>query len=159
MGTEPVRKSVWADLAGDIDQIWAEAVVRWRLGEPLYLRGELEEAAKIKQEEHREVSTREGIVLDFLAKQVPSDWAKWPLDRRRMFWAGAVQGDLKLVDRDKVCALEVWCEALDGKQKDIRYIDTAEINGIIEACADWQKAEKTMRFGYCGVQRGFEKTV
>ena len=159
VGTEPVRKSVWADLAGDIDQIWAEAVVRWRLGEPLYLQGALEEAAKIKQEEHREVSTREGIVLDFLAKQVPSDWAKWPLDRRRMFWAGAVQGDLKLVDRDKVCALEVWCEALDGKQKDIRYIDTAEINGIIEACADWQKAEKTMRFGYCGVQRGFEKTV
>ena len=159
VGVEPVTKSVWADLAGEIDQIWAEAVIRWRLGEPLYLRGELEEAAKAKQEEHREVSTREGIVLDFIAKQVPSDWAKWPLDRRRMFWAGAVQGDLKLVDRDRVCALEVWCEALDGKQKDIRYIDTAEINGIIEACADWQKAEKTMRFGYCGVQRGFEKTV
>lgn len=159
VGVEPVTKSVWADLTGEIDQIWAEAVVRWRLGEPLYLRGELEEAAKIKQEEHREVSTREGIVLDFLAKQVPSDWAKWPLDRRRMFWAGAVQGDLKLVDRDRVCALEVWCEALNGKQKDIRYIDTAEINGIIEACAGWQKEKKTMRFGYCGVQRGFKKTV
>jgi len=159
VGVEPVTKSVWADLAGEIDQIWAEAVVRWRLGEPLYLRGELEEAAKAKQEEHREVSTREGIVLDFIAKQVPSDWAKWPLDRRRMYWAGAVQGDLKLVDRDKVCALEVWCEALDGKQKDIRYIDTAEINGILEACEGWRKAEKTMRFGYCGVQRGYTRTV
>jgi predicted P-loop ATPase len=159
VGVEPVTKSVWADLAGEIDQIWAEAVIRWRLGEPLYLRGELEEAAKAKQEEHREVSTREGIVLDFIAKQVPSDWAKWPLDRRRMYWAGAVQGDLKLVDRDKVCALEVWCEALDGKQKDIRYIDTAEINGILEACEGWRKAEKTMRFGYCGVQRGYTRTV
>ena len=159
VGVEPVTKSVWADLAGEIDQIWAEAVIRWRLGEPLYLRDELEEAAKAKQEEHREVSTREGIVLDFIAKQVPSDWAKWPLDRRRMYWAGAVQGDLKLVDRDKVCALEVWCEALDGKQKDIRYIDTAEINGILEACEGWRKAEKTMRFGYCGVQRGYTRTV
>ena len=158
VGVEPVTKNVWADLPEQIDQIWAEAVVRWRLGEPLYLRGELEEAAKIKQEEHREVSTREGIVLDFLAKQVPEDWAKWPLDRRRMFWAGAVQGDLKLVDRDKVCALEVWCEALDGRQKDIQYRDSAEINGILEACEGWRKTEKTMRFGYCGVQRGFIKT-
>ena len=158
VGVEPVTKNVWADLPEQIDQIWAEAVVRWRLGEPLYLRGELEEAAKIKQEEHLEVSTREGIVLDFLAKQVPEDWAKWPLDRRRMFWAGAVQGDLKLVDRDKVCALEVWCEALDGRQKDIQYRDSAEINGILEACGDWQKTEKPMRFGYCGVQRGFMKT-
>lgn len=158
VGVEPVAKSVWTDLAGEIDQIWAEAVVRWRLGEPLYLQGELEEAAKIKQEEHREVSTREGVVLDFLAKQVPEDWAKWPLDRRRMFWAGAVLGDLKLVDRDKVCALEVWCEALNGRQKDIQYRDSAEINGILGACGDWQKTEKPMRFGYCGVQRGFMKT-
>ena len=159
VGVEPVAKNVWTDLAGEIDQIWAEAMVRWRLGEPLYLQGELEDAAKIKQEEHREVSTREGIVLDFIAKQVPEDWAKWPLDRRRMFWAGAVQGDLKLVDRNKICALEVWCEALDGRQKDIQYRDSAEINGILEACEGWRKTEKTMRFGYCGVQRGFIKTL
>lgn len=158
VGVGPVTKSVWVDLAGEIDQIWAEAVVRWRLGEPLYLCGELEEAAKVKQEEHREVSTREGIVLDFLAKQVPSDWAKWPLDRRRMFWAGAVQGDIRLVDRDRVCALEVWCEALDGKQKDMRYSDTAEINGILEA-AGWEKTKNGARFGYCGLQRGFVKSV
>lgn len=157
VGVGPVTKGVWADLPREVDQLWAEAVVRWRLGEPLYLSGDVEEAAKIKQEEHREVSTREGIILDFLAEQVPSDWAKWPLDRRRMFWAGGVQGDIKLVDRDRVCALEVWCEALDGKQKDIQYRDSAEINSIIERAVGWEKASKVMRFGYCGVQRGFKK--
>ena len=154
--TEPA-KSVWTDLPDEIDQLWAEAVVRWQTGEPLYLKGDLETAAKAKQEEHREISTREGVVLDFLARKVPEDWQTWPLDRRRMFWAGAVQGDVPLVDRDRVCALEVWCEALDGKQKDIRYSDTAEINGILEACTDWEKAAGSLRFGYCGKQRGFMK--
>ena len=138
-------------------QLWAEAVVRWQLGEPLYLQDGLEEAAKAMQEEHREVSTREGIILDFISRQVPEDWQKWPLDRRRMFWAGSVQGDLKLVDRDRVCALEIWCEALDGKQKDMRYSDTADINSILEAAAGWEKTSTSVRFGYCGKQRGFAK--
>lgn len=156
-GVQICTKNVWTDLHKDIDQLWAEATVRWQSGEPLYLAGELEEAARAKQEEHREVSTREGLVLDFLNRQVPADWQNWPLDRRRMFWAGAVQGDVKLVDRDRVCALEVWCEALDGKQKDIRYSDTAEINSIIETLCDWEKSKSSLRFGYCGAQRGFLK--
>ena len=141
VGVVPHTKTVWSDLPEEIDQLWAEAVVRWRAGEPLFLKGELEDAAKQKQEEHREASTREGIIMDFLDKQVPEDWQSWPLDRRRMFWGGAVQGEVKLVDRDRVCALEVWCEALDGKQKDIRYSDTAEINSIIEASGSWEKSK------------------
>ena len=85
VGLGPVTKNVWADLPGEIDQLWAEAVVRWRTGEALFLKGDLEEAAKAKQEEHREVSTREGLITDFLERQVPEDWPSWPLDRRRMF--------------------------------------------------------------------------
>ena len=159
VGVVPVVKSVWTDLPDEIDQLWAEAKVRWQLGEPLYLSGELEEDAKVKQEEHREVSAREGLIMDFLGRQVPEDWQSWPLDRRRMFWAGSVQGDIKLVDRDRVCALEIWCEALDGRQKDMRYSDTAEINSILEAAAGWEKSTKAMRCGYCGVQRGFRKAL
>lgn len=157
VGVGPITKSVWTDLPGEVDQLWAEAVVRWQTGESLFLRGDLEAEAKAKQEEHREVSTREGIIAEFLSRQVPEDWQSWPLDRRRMFWSGAVQGDIKLVDRDRVCALEVWCEALDGKQKEIRYSDTAEINSTIEAIGGWEKGKSALRFGYCGVQRGFMK--
>lgn len=155
VGIAAHSKSVWADLPQELDQLWAEAVVRWRTGEPLYLCGDLEAAAKEKQEEHRETGTREGIILDFISKQVPEDWAAWPLDKRRMFWAGSVQGDIKLVDRDKVCALEVWCEAFNGNQKEIRYADTQEINAVIEAAQGWRKTPNGRRFGYCGLQRGF----
>lgn len=157
VGIIPAVKSVWADLPNEVDQLWAEAKTYWQQGETLFLSGELEEDAKIKQEEHREVSTREGIIVDFIGRQVPEDWQSWPLDRRRMFWAGAVQGDFKLVDRDRICALEIWCEALDGKQKDMKYSDTAEINNILENIKEWQKTANSIRFGYCGKQRGFAR--
>lgn len=70
--TKPT-KSVFKDLDIEIDQLWAEAVTRWKLGEPLYLSGELERAAKEEQESHREHSTREGMILDFLDQRVPAD--------------------------------------------------------------------------------------
>ena len=154
-GCRPTAKSVWADLDQELDQLWAEAVVRWRLGEPLYLSGELAEAAKAQQEEHREVSAREGLILEFLGRPVPRDWSTWDLNRRRMFWAGGVAGELELVPRERVCALEIWCELLDGQKKDMRYSDTQEINGIIAAAPGWKRTAQALKFGYCGAQRGF----
>ena len=57
--------------------------------------------------------------------------------------------------RDRVCALEVWCEALDGRQKDMTYSDAVEINGILEAAAGWVRSKNGIRCGYCGLQKGF----
>ena len=155
VGEAEHAKNVWRDLDGEIDQLWAEAVTRWKAGEPLYLSRAVEADAKAKQEEHRAVSSREGVIIDFISRQVPEDWQSWPLDKRRMYWAGTVQGDIRTVPRDRVCALEIWCEAFDGKQKDIRYSDTAEINSVLKVCKEWTKAAGSMRFGYCGKQRGF----
>ena len=157
VGQQEPKKSVWRDLDDDIDQLWAEATMRWRAGEALFLTGEVEETAKTRQEQHREISTREGIVLDFLEREVPEDWQSWPLDKRRMFWAGSITGELKLVPRDKVCALEVWCEAFNGSQKEMKYTDTTEINGILETAKGWMRSRNGIRCGYCGLQRGFTR--
>ncbi|MEM5779735.1 MAG: virulence-associated E family protein, partial [Lawsonibacter sp.] len=155
VGKRPVTKSVWNDLDRERDQLWAEAVAHWRLGEPLYLAGELEEAAKAQQEEHREVSAREGLILDFLERPVPVDWSRWDLNRRKIFWSGNVTGELKLVPRDRVCALEVWCELFDGTKKEMKNSDTAEINAAIVAAEGWKRTAQALKFGYCGAQRGF----
>ena len=157
VGKHPATKSVWRNLDAELDQIWAEAVARWRLGEPLYLSGELEAAAKAQQEDHREISAREGLILDFLEKQIPRDWSSWNLERRKTFWNGGVAGELELAPRERVCALEVWCELFDGHKKDMRYSDTQEINSVIAAAPGWERTKNGMRFGYCGFQRGFTK--
>ena len=133
--------------------------MRWQLGEELYLKGELDEMARLKQEEHREVSGREGPVQEFVERQVPSDWAKWSLDRRRDFWAGAVRSPdgnpPKLVQRDRICAVEVWCELFGGNIRDIKNADTRELNAILANIPGWKRADKSVRFGPYNVQRGF----
>lgn len=77
--------------------------------------------------------------------------------QRLAFWSGSEQGDLELVERDRVCALEVWCEALGGDKKNMRHSDTSEINSIIERFPDWERFKTVKKFGYCGAQRGFQR--
>lgn len=149
-------KNVWKDLDNERDQIWAEAMVRWQAGESLFLTGDIENDAKIKQEEHREASSREGVVRAFLELDVPEDWQKWTVDKRKMFWAGNLIDDVKTVKRDRICALEVWCEAFNGNIKDIKSSDAREINGIIAATPGWEKSPGVMRMGPYGTQRGYK---
>ncbi len=157
VGVNPHSKSIWVNLEDEVDQLWAEAVMRWRIGEALFLGGALEDVAKAAQESHRETSAREGIVLDFIERRVPEDWNSWGLDKRKMFWGGSFveTNSLTLVPRDRVCALEVWCEALDGRQKDMTYADAVEINGILENAPGWGRSKNGIRCGYCGLQKGF----
>ena len=149
-------KSVFRDLDGEVDQLWAEAAELWKAGEPLYLTGELEAAAKEAQEAHREVSAREGIIRDFVERQVPEDWNKWTRAQRQAFWSGGLKGNVKLVERERVCALEVWVEALNGDVKNMKYVDAKEINSTIASLPGWEKTKKPLRFGLeYGKQRGF----
>lgn len=157
VGDIPANKSVWKDLDREIDQIWAEALVRWQAGEPLYLSGDMEKEAREKQEEHREASSREGIIREFIAKKVPEDWSKWSIDQRRIYWGGGAQGDVQLTERDRVCAMEVWVEAFGGSMKEMKSSDTREINAIIAATSGWKKSGTAQHFGPYGTQRGFRK--
>ena len=155
----PRTKILLDDLPRERDQLWAEAFVRWKAGEQLYLPQDLEAVAKGVQEDHRERSAWEGIIHEFMERQVPEDWSKWPLDRRRMYWGNPALGGNKpkLVPRDRICALEVWCEAFGGDIKALKRSDAAEINAIITRTKGWRKSAKVMRSGPYGVQRGFDK--
>lgn len=160
VGEIPHTKTVWKDLTDDyVRQVWAEAKIRWQSGEVLYLTGEVEEQARAKQEEHREVSVREGLILDFVEKQVPADWSKWSIDRRRDFWAGQLHtqegGKIELVDRDRISAVEIWCELFNSNAKDMKPMDTREINAILASIKGWKRYGGPKRFGPYNLQRGF----
>lgn len=160
VGEETATKSVFRDLPDEtINQLWAEAKMRWQTGEKLYLTGALDAEAKIKQEEHREASVREGLIMEFAERQVPADWAKWSLDRRRDFWAGAARtqegATLELVERDRITAIEVWCELFNGSMRDMKPADTREINGVLGMMKGWKRNGNPLRFGPYNLQRGF----
>lgn len=156
VGEQPHDKNVWQDLTDEvIDQIWAEAKIRWQMGEQLYLTGEVEKEAQRRQESHREASPKEGLIEEFVSRQVPDDWSRWPLDRRRDFWANNATGDYNLVNRDRICALEVWCELFFSNQRDIKPQDVREINATLANMQGWKRSRNPLRCGPYNLQRGF----
>ena len=161
-GVRPPKKDIWRDLPGEVDQLWAEAVQLWREREPLYMdTPELDAAARAAQDQHREDSVKEGVIRDFIEKDVPSNYDTLPLATRRMYWADSWQPDANVVlcPREKVCALEVWCECFAGDPRNMRRADAAEINLILATTPGWKRNKSMRRYGYCGRQRGFERDV
>ena len=158
-GVQQPAKSVFTELAANVPQIWAEALTLWHNGEKLYLLPEVEAYAKQAQEEHSEHSAKEGVIRDFLDREIPVDWEKRTLLERKMYWAGSFANDkekTKLKRRERVCAVEIWCEVFGGEIRYFRRSDAAEINAILARIPGWERCQKTMRVGCAyGVQKGF----
>ena len=153
-------KNVFRDMAGERDQIWAEAVAYWRIGESLYLSPELEREARKIQEEHRARHPWEGIIADYLAQEVPVDWMKMDTAQREAFRCGGLHYEGALELRRRVCAAEIWCEALNRRKGDMTQRDARTINGLLEKAEGWEGAGVAKAGKPYGAQRCFErKTV
>lgn len=163
VGLQPATKSVFHQLEDEVPQILAEAYCYWQVGEQLYLTGAAEAEAKAQQEVHRESSTKEGVIREFVERRIPLGWEKRSLSERRLYWSGEFGQNPNSTDplltavRDRVCALEVWCECLGGDIKFMRQTDTREINGILGGMSGWKIHSSSSRFGPYGTQRGFTK--
>lgn len=152
------KKNVFEDLDAERDQIWAEALVRWTLGEPLHLPPELEQVAMAVQEDHRTSDYREGLIRGFLEEEIPEDWMKWDLRQRSAWREGGLKYEGKLVPRNRVCALEIWCEVLGGKRGDLKKTDSREINQLLERMPGWAPVGLKKAGKPYNAQRCFEKT-
>lgn len=155
----------WRDLDKfTIDQMWAEAVQLYKKKEPLYLEGELEQVARAVQEEHTEESPWFGLVEDWLDREIPSNWYDLDMADKRAFLSDREEdrfvNEQPLMRREKVCALEVWCELLGNDRKRFPMLDRREINDILRRMPGWKgydgNDKGALRFGnYLGLQRAF----
>lgn len=155
------RKNVWRDMPAEVPQIWAEAVALYRMGEALILSPDAERMAECAQEEHREASYSEGVIIEFLEKKVPKDWYKRSLyERRSWLDSGFDQkqtDESQLMYRDRICAWEIWneCFKMPGYSR-MKKSDSKEINSILERLPGWERPKGVIRFGgEYGMQRGF----
>lgn len=153
------KKNVFQELDAERDQLWAEAVAYWRLGEALHLPPELEAVAKKIQEEHRARHPWEGLISDYLSQKIPADWMKWNLQQRQMWRSGGLKYDGKLMPRERICAAEIWCEVLDRKRGDMRQRDTREINSLLERAPGWVGIGVAKAGKPYGPQRCFERRM
>lgn len=156
-GVNAPTKSVFKGLPEAVPQIWAEALMAWQLGERLYLTGEALKLAETEQETHSEQSSKEGVIREFVAREILPDWDKRSIAQRRMYWQADFQKEeVKKVVREKVCAAEIWCECFGGDLRNMRRSDSIEINSILQNISGWNKSPRAIRFGAeYGVQKGF----
>lgn len=156
-GVQPPTKKVWEDLPDEVDQIWAEAFIRWQLGEKLYLTGEAEAESRKEQEAHAESNAKEGIIREFVNRRIPLNWEKRTLNERKLYWSGEFdRDDSETTERDRICCAEIWCECLGGDLKYMKRADALEINNILARMPGWKRLSTMYRFGTAyGHQRGF----
>lgn len=152
---QPPVKSVFGDLTEDVvGQIWAEAYLRWQLGEPLILSSELEEEAERRRKTHMERDPMQGIIEEFLAQPVPEDWLNWNLERRLLFLGGGMQGPKELYPRTRICAAEIWKECF-LERRIMNKMESIRVNAVLDSIEGWGRSG-IITFGPSyGKQRGF----
>ena len=155
-------KNAWELANEEIDQLWAEAFTYWAEGEPLVLEGELEEEALRIQLSHTEGGELVGLIEEYLEMLLPEDWETMDIYDRRDYVANYGDDDhCGSVQRERVCALEIWCEVLGGDRKNLQNAKAREIIDILQSTPGWnpyKKGKGKARFGRLyGPQRAFIK--
>lgn len=146
----------------EVDQIWAEAIERYRAGEELYLKGRVAADAYAMQQDAMESDDREGVIADYLETLLPVNWDKMDLFQRRSFLGGSeFDGASKAgtVRREKVCIMEIWCECFGKERQNLKRSDSYEVESILMKVGGWEpiqglKSGKT-RFPLYGPQKTF----
>ena len=155
------KKSIFNDLKDDLEQIWAEACeLAKNEFYSLVLSKEAEKIAKEEQEAHSEDNVFKGIILDYLDKKIPKNWNSLDAFAKRTFLDEYEEQVLlhdDLIQRDKICAAEIWEEALKNSIRFMKKSDSIEINKVLASLKEWEKMKATSKFGKYGVQRGYKR--
>lgn len=148
-------KRSWQLTAGDVKQIWAEALSYVRSGETLYLDEDLECLAKSEQRDAMEQDEREGLVRMYLNRQLPDDWEKRNVYQRREYIQEPDDPTQPkgVVRRCSVSNMEIWCECFGKPKADLQSKDSYAIAAIMERIEGWEKSGELSTQGIYGRQR------
>ena len=139
-------KDMWEELTdATVQQIWAEAVEIYRKGEKLYLPKKLEAKAREVQQTYEEENPRAGIVAEYLDRLLPEGWDDLDTYTRRQWLETDAVGT---TERDTVCLLEIWAEALNGNPDKFDRYAVKEIGDIMAGMPEWRRQgnkQKTIR--------------
>ena len=157
VGEQQPVKSVFKDLEKEVDLIWSEAFFYWQMGESLYLCKEIEELAREEQENHMELSDKEGAIVEFMLRELPENWNAYTIDQRKSYWAFDYKNYVgQKVKRDRICVAEIWIECFGKDIGSIRKFESIEISGILKNLKGVERIKTNARFGCHGFQKGFK---
>lgn len=149
-------KDVHKDLPSERNQIWAEALMYYELGEAVYLTPDQEKMAAEKQREALERDDREGIVEEFLDKKIPEDYYEWPVQKRVQYQQTpdlVVDAGDPVIQRDFISGFEIWCECFGKPMSSFNQKESKSISAILTRMADWDRTGKQTRIQGYGTQK------
>ncbi len=152
------KHASWELTQEDVRQIWAEALLYYKAGEPLHLDNELAGMALKEQQIAMEVDEREGMVRDYLDMLLPENWDRMELYDRRNYICGSEFGGSRepgVRRRERVCNMEIWCECFGKERGNLKRQDANEISAIMANIEGWKKMDGKVRFSIYGVVRGY----
>lgn len=155
VGINKPTKSVFKNLDSEKDQIWAEAVVKFRTGETLYLEGDVLKVAEEEQKSRLIVDPWESIIAEYLQRPIPMDWFERSIENQKNYWIFSNEEEMQLVERDRVCTSEILTVCLGIEAKRQTSIDRKRVIDILKKCRTFA-FKRNVRFGKSyGVTSGF----
>jgi len=152
-------KDIWKELPEEADQVWAEAVVRWREGEELFLSAAMEAEAKERQKEHNELAAdeRAGLIEAYIRKEIPTTWGSMTKEQRQA-WIQSSSNTVSeepRMKRQTVCAVEILVECFGQKTDENTRYRTKDINYILKNMDNLEYAGRTRDSVY-GLQHRYK---
>ena len=108
------------------------------------------------QAAHTDESPLTGPIREYLDLLLPANWEELDIGERRDFiHGGGLDMPKSTVQRNRVCALEVWVELLKGDPKMLTRTQAIEINDVLRRTEGWSRPPSSIWFKIYGKQKGF----
>lgn len=156
------KKNAWQITDDEVMQIWAEALAKYKAGEPLVLGEKLIRQAEEKQREAMEHDDREGLVREYLDMYLPENWKEMSVYERRQYIDNEYneqENNSGVYERTEVCYMEIWCEVFGKEKSNYEIKKGYEIAAILKSIGGWERAEVPKRVPPYGLQRYYKKAV
>lgn len=141
-------KNVFEDLAGERDQIWAEALQYYRDGHPLFLNDEMERTAESVRAVFTEEDDRKDSIIAFLEKGITDNWKDMDLSDRRDWLSGdeSIFNAGTPVPRTTVTAFEIWVECFNKNVNEpFPKSDNVFITDIMNNLPGWETVRGSIK--------------
>lgn len=139
------------------DQIWAEAKYYYEQGEDLNLPDDVLQEAEEAQIGAMEVDERQGLVEQYLARPLPTNWATMDLYQRRSYLDGdELTANTVTEPRKTVSNAEIWCECFGKNLADMKPSDSFAIAALMMQIDGWKRSGRRVSQPLYGRQRVYE---
>lgn len=130
-----------------VDQLWAEAMEGYMLGEALTLSDEAEAIAGGTREEFTERTPIQGLIEEYLDRLFPADYEDRFLAQRLDFLNGDL-GEEGTETKNSFSLIELWTEALGRRKDEYTVVKARELSNAVKALKGWKRDKQARQKMY-----------